>query len=174
MNRNRVLIWAALMVCLTFPLLGQDEGSGAMEGSHEGSHMEGSHMEESSAEAVLVLDGLVPVSLVQGKDEQGSQDLAVGHKGHKYQFASADHKKAFQENLDKYAVQNGGYCPVAPVRMGREIEGKPSVFTVHEGRIYLFGHPDGKKAFIQNPSEFIKSPEMEGSGHEMEEGSGPM
>ncbi len=170
MNRNRVSILAALMVCLTFPLLGQREGSGDMEGSH----MEGSQMEESSAEAVLVLDGLDPVSLVQGKEERGSQDHSASHKGHKYQFASAEHKKAFQANPDKYAVQNGGYCPVAPVRMGREIEGKPDVFTVHEGRIYLFGHPDGKKAFIQNPSEFIKSQEMEGSGHEMEEGSGPM
>jgi YHS domain-containing protein len=168
MNFRRILMLIVPMACLTLPLLGQREGSADMEGS---GHEEGSSTEEK---ITLLLNGLDPVSLVQGEEEKGKASLSVTHKGHKYLFANAQHKEAFEAEPDKYAVQNGGYCPVGSVRLNRQVEGKPDLFAVHEGRLYLFGHPDARDAFKKNPGEFIRL-EREGSGSEaMEEGSGPM
>jgi hypothetical protein len=42
--------------------------------------------------------------------------------------------------------------------MGLETLGMPSLFTVHEGRIYLFGTADCQKAFTASPSKYLEPP----------------
>lgn len=124
---------------------------------------EGSGPDKPKTPAV-VLDGLDPVSLLDGKKEKGSDPFSAVHDGFKYLFTGASHKEAFLAKLEKYAVQDGGNDPVAKVNLKRDLKGEPSIFAVHEGRIYLFASADSREAFQKNAQAYVKTKKKEGSG----------
>lgn len=112
----------------------------------------------------MVLNGLDPVSLVDGKKEKGQENISVVHDSYKYLFTSARHKDAFLENPAKFAVQDHGNCPVAKASMNREIKGDPSIFSVYEGGIYVFANNEARQLFDKDPKRYVKSKAKEGSG----------
>lgn len=140
-------------------LAAQQEGSPrGQEGSaKEGSGPAGDH------EPVLVLKGLDPVLLVQGKEKKGKEEFEVVHHHHRYLFESAQNKQAFEEKPEKYAVSDHGYCPVARVKMNREVMGSPEIFAVHEGKVYLFADADARKLFEADPGQYAPVRKREGS-----------
>jgi len=166
----RGLVWLFILT-LSLPVaLAQSEGSGSSEGS-------GPDLLSNPAPEV-VLEGVDPISLVQGKESKGRSDLARIYRGFEYHFSSQENLKTFDADPDRYAVANDGLCPVAQVRLGRDIPGDPSVFSEYQGQIYLFGNADARMVFLKEPGTFSKShpvsgaDEMEGSGSEEKEGSG--
>src|SRR5215472_14475103 len=62
----------------------------------------------------LALQGYDPVGyFTDGKPVKGSPEFTATYKGATYQFASAEHRDAFNESPAKYEPQFGGFCGYA-------------------------------------------------------------
>ena len=103
------------------------------------------------------MDGLDPVVLDQGKHDKGNQEFRADYDGYTYLFSSQRNRSAFKDSPEKFAVQDHGNCPVAKVMMHREIKGQPELFSVYQGKTYLFANQGAKEAFDANPSKFAGS-----------------
>lgn len=104
----------------------------------------------------IVLKGLDPVLLVNGREVKGDPANSAVFGKYKYLFASADDKAAFEKDPARYAVQNNGDCGLMP-REG----GNPDVFLVHNGKIYLFACNDCLAAAKASPDEIGKPKKAE-------------
>src|ERR1044071_3286530 len=111
------------------------------------------------SEAIIPLEGLDPVMLVQGKEVQGLEKLFVIRGQFQYLFATPENKALFEKDPTRYEIQLGGVC----ARMGPSAGGNPDLFTVYKERIYIFGSPDCRKRFEAAPQSYL----------EPEEGSSP-
>jgi YHS domain-containing protein len=100
------------------------------------------------------IEGLDPVLLTQGKEVPGKDALSVVHAGLKYFFSTAETKAAFEKNPEQYAVQLDGTC----ARMGAAVGGNPNTYSVHDGRIYLFGSDNCKELFDAAPGKYLEAP----------------
>src|SRR4030095_10544425 len=89
------------------------------------------------------LEGLDPVMLVQGKEVQGEMNLTVTRGQFRYFFANAANKATFEQDPARYEIQLNGPC----ARMGPPVYGNADLFTVYQGRIYIFGSGECKKRF---------------------------
>jgi len=86
----------------------------------------------------LALEGYCPVAYhTVGKPVKGKRELAVQHDDVWYFFASAEAKKLFEQNPEKYMPAYGGWCA-----FGMAVEDKfpvdPKLFKVVDGRLMLF------------------------------------
>ena len=112
----------------------------------------GSWMQASDNEkARLVLGGLDPVLLVEGEERKGDEGLKTSHQGFLYRFANSRNKETFESNPSKFAVQIRGACPVRP-----DLKGKPEIFLVHQGRIYLFFSEHCRGDFQEDPEGYLE------------------
>lgn len=103
--------------------------------------------------AVVPLEGLDPVLLVQGKEAQGDEQFSVTRGRFRYLFAGAETKAAFEREPARYEIQLGGTC----ARMGPSTMGNPDLYYVHKGRIYIFGSPDCLTTFKAAPEKFVET-----------------
>ena len=62
--------------------------------------------------------------------------------GATYRFASAKHLELFQADPDRYLPQYSNLC-AASVAKGVKVQGQPEYWLVQDGRLYLFGGPQG-------------------------------
>lgn len=99
-----------------------------------------------------VIDGLDPVMLAQGKEVQGEFQISVTRGRFKYLFATAETKAVFEKDPARYEIQLGGHC----ARMGAPVTGNPDLYTVHNGRIYIFGSGGCKKLFDATPEKYLE------------------
>lgn len=99
------------------------------------------------------LEGLDPVMLVQGKEVQGELSITVTRAQFRYFFANAANKAAFEQDPARYEIQGNGECS----RMGAPVYGNADLFTVHQGRIYIFGSGECKKRFDAAPEKYLPS-----------------
>ena len=107
--------------------------------------------QEQKAEAIVPLEGLDPVLLVEGKEKMGSKEFSVIRGKFNYWFASAETKAKFDKEPERYEIQMGGSCPVVP-----SATGNPDLFLVHKGRIYIFATTGCVEDFKANPESFVK------------------
>lgn len=107
---------------------------------------------QPSAQQVLpVLEGLDPVLLVQGKEVQGNLKITITRGQFQYFFANAENKAAFEKDPARYEIQLDGAC----ARMGPPVYGNPDLYSVYQGRIYIFGSGGCKKAFDATPEKYL-------------------
>ena len=86
----------------------------------------------------VALRGYDPVSyFTEGEPKQGLPTHSYVYKGSKFQFASAENRRRFAENPDKYAPQFGGYCAYGTAQ-GYKVSTQPDAFAVVDGKLYLF------------------------------------
>jgi YHS domain-containing protein len=97
------------------------------------------------------LEGLDPVMLVQGKEVQGELNITVTRGQFRYMFANAANKATFEQDPGRYEIQSNGEC----ARMGAPVYGNPDLFTVYQGRIYIFGSGECKKRFDAGPEKYL-------------------
>jgi YHS domain-containing protein len=117
----------------------------------------------------LVLKGLDPVDLAAGQETPGLEGHTVIRGRHEYRFAGAETKRRFETAPERFAVQMGGAC----ARMGPLSGlGRPDIWYVHEGRIYLFAHDLCRTAFRQAPERYLDRPDPRPTGSEAEERRG--
>jgi len=108
----------------------------------------------TNAETVIPLEGLDPVMLTQGKEVQGDMKFTVTRGQFQYLFASAENKAIFEKDPARYEIQLGGHC----ARMGPPTGGNPDLYTVHNGRIYIFGSEECQKLFKATPEKYLETP----------------
>lgn len=114
----------------------------------------GAQVSSSSPEAVIPLEGLDPVMLTQGKEVQGDMKYKVTRGRFQYLFASAENKATFEKDPSRYEIQLDGSC----ARMGTPTTGNPDLYTVHNGRIYIFGSEECQTLFKAAPEKYLEVP----------------
>ena len=107
---------------------------------------------QQAEESVIPLEGLDPVLLAGGKETQGDEKFSVKRGRFRYLFANAETKAAFEREPGRYEIQLEGTC----ARMGTTVQGNPDLFTVHEGRIYIFGSEECVKLFKAAPANYLE------------------
>jgi YHS domain-containing protein len=108
--------------------------------------------QNSQSQPVDALEGLDPVLLTQGKEVQGELKIAVVRGRFRYLFASEENKAVFEKDPARYEIQLEGHC----ARMGPPVGSNPDLFTVHQGRIYVFGSGERKKLFEAAPEKYLE------------------
>ena len=109
--------------------------------------------QSAASDAVPVLEGLDPVMLVQGKEVQGSLKITITRGNFQYFFASEENKAIFEKDTARYEIQLGGAC----ARMGPPVSGNPDLYSVYQGRIYIFGSGECKTRFDATPAKYLES-----------------
>lgn len=98
----------------------------------------------------VVLKGLDPVALLEGREVAGVEEFAASRGPFRYLFASAEHKARFEASPGRFAVQ-AETCAVMP-----KVPASPDLFLVRDGKIFLFGSPGCLARFRANPTAFLK------------------
>jgi YHS domain-containing protein len=106
----------------------------------------------SSEAAEPALEGLDPILLIQGKEVQGNFKITVTRGRFQYMFANEEDKAIFEKDPGHYEIQLNGAC----ARMGAPVGGNPDLYSVHNGRIYIFGSPACKKLFEAAPEKYLE------------------
>lgn len=105
---------------------------------------------DTETEPVLALSGLDPVALVHGEEVEGQDGLTHAHGAWLYRFASEKNLKAFQEEPNRFGIQRDD-CIVVP-----GAEAQPDIFTVYEGKIYIFATEECVQEFEAAPKLFLE------------------
>ena len=85
----------------------------------------------------VIIKGYDPVAyFTDGKPVKGDAKFESSYEGAKYRFASEEHKKLFDADPEKYAVQYGGFCGYA-VSKGYTASIDPNAFLIEDGRLVL-------------------------------------
>lgn len=95
----------------------------------------------------LAIGGYDVVSYFKvNKAQKGDKKNVVEYNGAKYYFASAENKKSFSANPEKYLPQCDGYCAWGIAEDKGKFPINPETFKIVDGKLYLFfnGPHDGK------------------------------
>lgn len=104
----------------------------------------------------VALRGYDPVSyFVAGKPQLGVEVHSFTYKGSTFRFASAENRKLFAENPEKYAPQFGGYCAFGVARGGYKVSTQPDAFAVVDGKLYLNYNADVQKQWQKDVPGYI-------------------
>ena len=85
----------------------------------------------------LGLQGYDPVSYREGQPTPGDGSITSSYEGAIYQFATAEHKAAFDSNPQQYIPEYGGFCAVA-VSEGKTFPIDPLNYCILDEKLYLF------------------------------------
>jgi hypothetical protein len=117
----------------------------------------GSELIVADQRAGLALFGFDPVSyFLLGAAELGSEQFQLKFADVTWQFRSEANREAFRGQPDVYVPRFGGYDPVALTR-GAPVAGHPTLFVIHDGRLYLFQKAEHREAFIVTPQTTIEA-----------------
>jgi YHS domain-containing protein len=98
----------------------------------------------SSADAQdvpLAIKGYDPVAyFTDGKSAQGRPEFELEWEGHRWHFASAEHRDLFKESPVRYAPQFGNYCAMA-LALNQVVVADPENWLISDGKLYVFGKP---------------------------------
>ena len=72
----------------------------------------------------------------QGKPMRGSSDYVAEYAGARWAFTTAEHKKLFEGDPEKYAPQYGGHCAFAAAHNALS-DVDPTAWNIVEGKLYL-------------------------------------
>jgi YHS domain-containing protein len=107
----------------------------------------------------VALRGYDPVSYFTGGEPQkGKPEHSFEYGGTKFLFASAENRKAFAENPEKYAPQFGGYCAYGASN-GYKVSTQPDAFAIVNGKLYLNYNRDVLEMWKKDPPTFIERAE---------------
>jgi YHS domain-containing protein len=100
----------------------------------------------------LALQGYDPVAYFTEKRPMvGNPQFQHEWDGAIYRFASAKHLEMFKGDPDRYLPQYNNWC-AASVAKGVKVRGNPEYWLVADGRLYLFGGPQGPGLMQANPA----------------------
>jgi hypothetical protein len=119
--------------------------------------LSGSELIVADQRAGLALYGFDAVSyFLLGAAELGSDQFQLKFAGVTWQFRSEANREAFRAQPDVYVPRFGGYDPVA-LKRGAPVPGHPSLFVIHDGRLYLFQKAEHREMFIATPQMTIEA-----------------
>lgn len=85
----------------------------------------------------IALNGYDVVSYLSGHAERGRQEFSAEHGGTIWRFATVEHRDLFTKDPERYLPEYGGFCAYS-VGKGYPATADPSVFTIDDGKLYLF------------------------------------
>jgi len=109
----------------------------------------------------LALEGYDAVAyFTEQRPVKGSREFQMSWKDANWRFASAANLATFREDPERYAPQYGGYCAWA-VSQNDTAGIDPSVFAIHDGKLYLNYNEEigarwqaDKEAFIRDADQY--------------------
>ncbi len=69
---------------------------------------------QESSQAVIPLNGLDPVALIEGKEAPGKDEFSVIRGAFKYLFAGKGNQAKFEAAPERYEIRRNGECMVMP------------------------------------------------------------
>jgi YHS domain-containing protein len=107
----------------------------------------------------LALGGYDPVAFyTDGKPLPGSPEFELQYGGAVWRFCNFGNRAAFAERPDVYMPKFGGYDPVGVAR-GVEVAGRPDVWLISDGRLFLFYDSHRLETFAADPERFSSAAE---------------
>jgi YHS domain-containing protein len=95
----------------------------------------------------VAIKGYDPVAyFTDGKPVHGVPEIAYEWDGHRYYFASAQHRDLFKADPVRYAPQFGNFCAMA-LSTGELHVANPEYWLINDGKLYIFGEPVGPELF---------------------------
>ena len=105
----------------------------------------------------VVIKGYDPVAyFTDNKPVKGDAKFASSFEGATYHFASAEHKKLFDADPKRYAVQFGGFCGYA-VSKGYTADVDPTQFVIADGRLVLQNNATALKLWNKDAAASLKN-----------------
>lgn len=105
---------------------------------------------QESPQAVIPLNGLDPVALIEGKELQGKEEFNIVRGAFKYLFAGKGNQAKFEAAPERYEIQRNGECMAMP-----GVKTNAEIFKVHDGKIYAFGTLLCRERFTLSPESFL-------------------
>ncbi len=103
----------------------------------------------------LAIGGFDPVAyFTDAHPVAGRADFELSGAGAVWRFSNEGNRVVFVAHPDIYGPQFGGYDPV-DVGRGVAFAGNPKLWAIFGQRLYLFGHPESREAFIAAPDRFL-------------------
>jgi len=100
----------------------------------------------------LAIKGYDPVAyFTDGKPMPGRPELEYVWDEYRYRFASPEHRALFKADPVRYAPQFANFCAMA-LSNGEVEEVNPQYWLISDGKLYLFGRPEGPKLFQRDIS----------------------
>jgi YHS domain-containing protein len=143
-RRVASLLAAGAVACLM--------GCSAMQAQNPSGNLKPVNAHVVDGTSAVMLKGHDVVSyFTDNKHALGSAQFASQYEGVNFYFASAAHKALFDKEPIKYIPQYGGYCADGVV-YGIPWGGDADTWTMHDGKLYIFGGQASKDAFELNPA----------------------
>lgn len=99
----------------------------------------------------LAIEGFDPVAyFVAGAARRGLPQWELRFEGTNWRFANEGNKAQFAAAPEVYAPRFGGYDPV-DLAEGRAVAGSPTLWAIHDERLYLFSSEANRLAFASRP-----------------------
>ncbi len=104
------------------------------------------------------LKGFCPAAyLLKEKAVKGDPAHTSTYAGKLYHLSSAEAKKKFDADPEKYLPQFGGLCTTAlGGPYANRFKGNPKVFAVHDGKVYLFSSERARRSYDKIPQKYIE------------------
>jgi YHS domain-containing protein len=100
----------------------------------------------------VAIKGYDPVAyFTDGKPVAGRPDLEYVWDEYRYRFASQEHRALFKADPVRYAPRFANFCAMA-LSEGEVEEANPEYWLISDGKLYLFGRPEGPKLFQRDIS----------------------
>jgi hypothetical protein len=111
---------------------------------------------KNSAQQDVMLLGHDPVAyFTQAKPVRGDPKIQSTLPRRTYYFLSADNKRLFDAQPDRYEPQYGGFC-ASGAAYGIKLGSDPTEWRLVNGRLYIFGDVLGRTAWELDPAWNIK------------------
>jgi hypothetical protein len=103
----------------------------------------------------VAIGGYDPVAyFTEGRPTKGSPSFSVPFDESDYFFASAEHRRLFTTDPDRYAPRYSGYCAIG-VSLGEKAEVDPESWAISNGRLYVFHYKRNMQEFAIDTSNII-------------------
>lgn len=100
----------------------------------------------------VILKGYDPVAyFTEHKPVKGAPDIRTDFDGARYLFASAENRKAFSADPDRYMPQFAGMCAVS-IGMNKRYEADPTQWKIVDGKLYVFGSAKALEMVVKDPT----------------------
>jgi YHS domain-containing protein len=103
----------------------------------------------------VAISGYDPVAyFTDGHPVRGAVDFSFSYDDSVYYFASAEHRKLFVADPDRYAPYYSGYCALG-IAEGAKYEANPEYWIISDGRLFLFVNKPATATFIADAARNI-------------------
>ena len=85
----------------------------------------------------------------------GNPKYAATHRGKTVCFSTAEHKRLFESDSDRYWPVAGGACVVTAVSKNQIRIGDPEYALLYRGRLWFFVDAKSQNVFYADPEDFI-------------------